>query len=152
MVSKPYMRRLRVIPVTLTLVVMGLLLALAQVKDTVRTGPGGIRLLPGYLHETEQGIDTCPGRIWKTGGAEIGYDIGLLSGDHASALAHEPGVAWSKTQKTGKSTVMLTMTRERHLVVTINGMANFFVQNATDDALADALLMIMTYDPDKGCM
>jgi hypothetical protein len=53
------------------------------------------------------------------------------------------------TVKNGK--VMLTMTRSRYLVVTINGTANFFVPNASDEALADALLMIMTYDPEKAC-
>lgn len=144
------MTRLRIVAVTLAVAVMGLLVGLAQVKDSVRTGPCGIRLLPGYLNETEQGLDTFPGKIWKTGGAEILYDIGFFAGDHAYDLAHEPGVAWSKTQHTGKSTVGLTMTRDRHLVVTIGGTANFSIRNATDEALADALLMIMTYDPDTG--
>src|SRR6185436_2510903 len=112
------MRRLRVIPVTLALVVMGLLLALGQVKDTVRTGPGGMRLLPGYLHEIEQGIDTCPGKIWKTGGPEILYDIGSFAADVAHSFATQPGVAWSTTQDTAKGTIAVTMTRGGYLGIT----------------------------------
>lgn len=150
------MRRLRVIPVTLALVVMGLLLALGQVKDTVRTGPGEMRLLPGYLHEINQGIDTCPGRIWKTGGPEILYDIGLFAADAARSFATQPGVAWSATQQNAKSTIAVTMTSGRYLGITVTSKessdkASFVVQNATEEALADALLMIMTYDPKKGC-
>jgi len=157
MVSNLYMRRLRVIPVTLALVVIALLLALGQVRDTVRTGPGGMRLLPGYLHEPAMGIDSCPGNIWKTGGPKIDYDIGSFAADAARVLAEQSGVAWSKTQDTGKSTVALTMTSGRYLGITVTSKAHsedkasFVIQNATDEALADALLMIMTYDPDKGC-
>jgi len=152
----PYVTRLRVIPVTLALAVMGLLVALGQVKDSVRAGPGGMRLLPGYLHEREMGIDTCPGKIWKPAGPEIGYDIGFFAADAAHVLATQPGVAWSKTQDTGRSTIAVTMTRGRYLGITVTSKAHsdkagFVIQNATDEALADALLMIMTYDPDKGC-
>lgn len=135
---------------------MGLLLALGQVKDSVRTGPGGMRLLPGYIHEMKQGIDTCPGKIWKTGGPDILYEIGFFANDAARSFATQPGVAWSATQRNAKSTVAVTMTRGRYLGLTVTstegpGTASFVVQNATEEALADTLLMIMTYDPEKGC-
>jgi hypothetical protein len=48
------------------------------------------------------------------------------------------------------------MTRGGYLGITVTdkahcGRAGFVIPNATDAALADALLMITTYDPDKGC-
>lgn len=138
------------------MVVIGLLVGLGQVKDTVRVGPGGMQLLPGYLHEIKQGIDSCPGKIWKAGGPEILYDSGSFSGDAARSLATQPGVAWSTTQESANGTIAVTMTDGRYLGITVtrkghSGSASFVIQNATEQALADALLMVMTYDPDKGC-
>lgn len=48
------------------------------------------------------------------------------------------------------------MTRGRYLGITVtskarSAKASFVVQNATEEALTDILLMIMTYDPEKGC-
>jgi len=42
------------------------------------------------------------------------------------------------------------MTHSGYLSVSV-GLADFNTLNATDDALVDILLMIMTYDPEKGC-
>jgi hypothetical protein len=41
------------------------------------------------------------------------------------------------------------LTNGRYLAVTVNGVANFSIQGATDQMFVDLLLMVMTYDSEK---
>lgn len=124
----------------------------SQPEPQNRAGLGGMRLLPGYAHEYQGGLDTCTGRIWKKGGATILYDIGNLAGDKARALAERSGVAWTKTQQIGGTSFQVTMLTSRYVVVTVGHVANFSILKATDEMLADLLLMLVTYDSEKHMM
>src|SRR5688572_24086317 len=62
--------------------------------------PGGIRLLEGYQHKREQGIDSSPGRIWKDGGLIIAYDIGMMAGNYAEGQDEATRV-WTRRQVVG---------------------------------------------------
>jgi hypothetical protein len=76
-------------------VVALLTLGLASTTGSVATGaqppsgPGGMQLQPGYLHTRTPSLDTIRGRVWKDGGPEIVYDIGLLALNEASLVSHE---------------------------------------------------------------
>jgi hypothetical protein len=116
-----------------------------QAAAEARASVGDMRLLPGYRHAYGGG-DSCTGAIWKDGGERIRYDVGTNAGNHARAFAERPGVAWSRTQQVGKSQLQITMMRDRSLVATVDGMANFSVWNADEQMLVDLLLMLATYD------
>ena len=111
--------------------------------------PGGIHLLPGYVHVSEQGIDTSVGTIAKEGGLHIRYDIGSLAGNYADPEKRRPDerVIWSKTQKLRDLTMILTLFKGGSLVATFRETcANFLGSNATtDEQIIDFVLMISTY-------
>jgi hypothetical protein len=115
-----------------------------------------MRLLPGYQHEYQGGMDTCTGRIWKDGAADITYDIGNLAGNHARALSQRPNVTWSKTQQLGSASFEVTLSDDNFLIVTVGGLANFALRATNNEMIADTLLMLMTYDVDRhmlqGCI
>lgn len=132
----------------LALVLIGLLgtAGLAEAQAGGDPPPGAMRLLEGYQHEKLQGIDSQVGRIWKSGGPEVHYDIGALAGNHA----REPdGRRWSKRQAVGSNTFTLTMRTDDSLVLTFDrNTANFFVKGVrTQEELAEILLMLLTYNP-----
>jgi hypothetical protein len=106
--------------------------------------PGSIRLHEGYQHQRLQGIDTEVGRIWKDNGPEIRYDIGSLSGHHASQL--EPR-RWSKRQTLSGRSFTLTMGTDDVLVLTFDkDTANFFVKGIRNqEELVEVILMLLAY-------
>jgi len=66
--------------------------------------PGSIRLLPGYHHRLERGIDSKLGTIWKQGGLQLHYDIGEMAGtytecgwrlDEGHGVAEETSRQWT---------------------------------------------------------
>ena len=113
--------------------------------------PGGIRLLPGYSHESIQGIDTRVGRIWKDGGPTIRYDIGWFAGNHASNLVESTKYSWSIAHAINGRRFRLTMENTERLVVTFEqDIANFFASPISDQQdLAEVLLMLLTYNPQE---
>jgi hypothetical protein len=107
--------------------------------------PGSIKLLPGYRHKTEQGIDTAVGRIWKEGGLTITYDIGRLAGHYAGPDAHADFL-WRKEQMLGEQVVWCALTKEGQLIITFaKTSANFFAKVKTQEDIAEVLLMILSY-------
>lgn len=128
----------------------------AQIEGRGPLGLGGMRLLPGYQHQFIRGIDTCNGRIWKEGGADIDYDIGSLAGNHARAKSQGPTLAWFKVQQVGNSSFEVAMGTDKSLTVTVGGVANFRLRGAGDEIVADVLLMLMTYNSERhmldGCL
>jgi hypothetical protein len=107
--------------------------------------PGSIKLLSGYKHKTEQGIDTRVGRIWKEDGLTIEYDIGFSAGHYA-----KPGeldkYSWYKEQVIGKQSLRCALTRDSLLIVTFpDASANFFAKVKRQEDIAEVLLMVLTY-------
>jgi|ERR1051325_4534635 hypothetical protein len=107
--------------------------------------PGPIKLLPGYQHKTERGIDTAVGRIWKEGGTTITYDIGIYAGLEIRPDQQDRN-AWYKEQTINNQTVRMVLTKERALKVEfVERHATFLALVPKEEDLADALLMILTY-------
>src|ERR1051325_9596152 len=111
--------------------------------------PGGIRLLPGYQHKIEQGIDTQVGKILKDGGLTLEYDIGRLAGYYADAQRMSEYL-WYKEQVVGGQNVRCALTKDNQLIVTFpDSSANFFGKVKSQEDMADALLMTLTYQGGK---
>jgi hypothetical protein len=109
-------------------------------------------LLPGYTHQRLPGLDTESGRIAKTGGLVITYDIGTNAGDKARGYAENNPQAWTFTlHRVDGERATVTVDEPRQFVtVTIGGDANFEardVQSKRD--LAELLAMALTYDKAK---
>ena len=117
---------------------------------------GGMRLLPGYVHEPRRGRDSVVGRIAKPDGLALHYEIGRLPDpgrprtggeftDNAERVA-EADRRWYREQVVGGQPMHLVLTTADDLIATFpeRGMSiSGRVKNAEE--LADALLMIMTY-------
>jgi hypothetical protein len=131
---------------------LGLLILLASAFSATAQDepPGGIKLLPGYQHRREQGIDTLVGKIWKDGGQTITYDIGCLAGHYADRK-HMKDFSWYKEVTIEGHEFRIARFKTGGfmsgiLVVTIPGAsANFFAPAKTEEEVADALLMLTTY-------
>jgi len=61
-------------------------------------------------------------------------------------------VAWTKTQQIGDTSFQVTMLTSKYVVVTVGHVASFSILKATDEMLADLLLMLVTYDSEKHMM
>jgi hypothetical protein len=109
--------------------------------------PGGIKLLPGYKHETQRGIDTSVGKVWKENGLTIYYDIGWLAGNYAKSM-EKVNILWYKEQVVGGRSVQFALTKDRMLYVTFAEVsANFYGRVQSEEDITDMLLMIFTYAP-----
>jgi hypothetical protein len=115
--------------------------------------PGGIRLLEGYQHQREQGQDSSPGRIWKVGGLEIRYDIGMLAGNYAEGKDKTARV-WTRQQVVGNRRVTIVKSKDGKVFVSFASdkddarggyPANFYATIQNDEELADLLLTALTY-------
>ena len=134
---------------TKPLLALGILLFSASFAVRAQTdpAPGGIKLLPGYQHKTLQGIDTRVGKIWKTGGIEIKYDIGFLAGDYADPK-NRAEYQWYQEQLVGGRRVHCALYKSNTLVVSFpETEANFMTTVKSQADVADMLLMVLTYRP-----
>ncbi len=127
-------------------------LASAQNKQTENQPkpsppPGGIKLLAGYAHFQEQGIDTRVGRIKKEGGLDIEYDIGRLAGEYTNTCVRDKNACvWFKEQKLEYGIVKIALTKDGEIIATFpKTTANFFAQVKSQEDIADFLIMILTY-------
>ena len=110
--------------------------------------PGSIKLLPGYTHHRLRGIDTQVGKISRKDGLSIEYDIGESAGDYAES--QKADAAWFKQQVINGQAVQVAFKKDKQLIVTFtNGPANFFATIKSEEDMADVLLMLSTYTPDK---
>jgi hypothetical protein len=116
--------------------------------------PGEIQLLAGYQHERSGGFDTSRGHIWKPGGIEIIYEIGTLANNEARTYRTSGKYLWFRQLVLDNTLVDVVMRDEETLLVGYFGAyANFRAHNIKSQAdLADALLMVLTYDPHKGLL
>jgi hypothetical protein len=108
---------------------------------------GWIQLRPGYQVDEEQGLDTLIGRIWKKGGMEIRYDIGRCAGNYSrrEASGKSGWLTWHTERSVKGRQVEATLTWDRMLYVTVDGVANFYGHVRSDEEITDLLLMAMSY-------
>jgi hypothetical protein len=109
--------------------------------------PGGIKLLDGYVHIQERGIDTWVGRIKKEGGLDILYDIGRLAGEYVNHCVRDNTCVWYKEQQLKGGLVKIALTKDERLIATFpKTTANFIAEVKSQEDIADFLIMILTYD------
>ncbi len=109
--------------------------------------PGGIKLLNGYVHIQERGIDTWVGRIKKEGGLDIRYDIGHLAGEYVNFCVRENTCVWYKEQQLKGGLVKIALTKDGSIIATFpKTTANFIAEVKSQEDIADFLIMILTYD------
>jgi len=124
-----------------------LCIASGRAADVAAPAPGDIKLLPGYRHEAERGKDTLIGKVWKEGGLTFRYDIGRGAGNAVNAHAKND-LLWCKEQVVQGRQLLLGFSKDRTLYVTFpQTSANFSGKVASDEDLADMLLMCLTYAP-----
>jgi hypothetical protein len=112
--------------------------------------PGSIRLLPGYTHSAEQGIDSAVGRISRPKGPIIFYDIGPFGANNN--LSKAPNVLWSKTQIVKGEPVTVAMRDDQTLLLAVGGtkypsvFGSFMARDVkSKEDVVDVLLMLLTY-------
>jgi hypothetical protein len=113
--------------------------------STENVPPGGIILLPGFVHEAEEGIDSSPGKMYRKAGLSISYDIGLGAGNSAAARHKENPTDYYQVQRFGGHHVEVTMRKDGRTIVTIDYWANFFADVSNSSELTDFLLTVLTY-------
>lgn len=122
---------------------------------------GGMTLLPGYKHHPLQGIDSIVGEIKKEGGLRIMYEIGAIpkpgaprfGGSFSDRPKNTPKdqVRWYKEQTVNGQPVHLACKKDGFLLVSFPQKGiNFSAKVSSDEELADALLMILTYPGPAG--
>ena len=151
-------------------VTLALLLTLCLPSREVERTFGGIELLDGYKAERGQGFDTTLWTIRGRNGFEISYESGLSEGQCVRVENRDKYLWYRERQVHGytvrdalvKSGTNTLCVRENNrsslsmgtLLVTVSfrgpsssDAANFVANVADTGELADALLMIATYDP-----
>jgi hypothetical protein len=123
--------------------------AASQLIAQADTAPGGIRLLPGYVHHRNQGIDSTVGAITRNGGLTIKYDIGEMAGVYAKRGSFwTKGESWRQEQTVNGHRVLIVSTVSHRLVISFpEGNANFYATVHSRAELTDMLLMVLTFNP-----
>jgi hypothetical protein len=125
-----------------------------MLKQTPKSSPppGGIRLLTGYVHIQDRGIDTRVGRIRKEGGLDIRYDIGPLAGEYVNRCLSNNTCLWYKEQQLRGGLVKVALRNDGIIFATFpTTTANFYALVRSQEDIADFLLMILTYDETMCC-
>jgi hypothetical protein len=144
------MRRVSLLPI---LVVLPLLFAADRESKDPSSPPGAIRLIDGYRHERLQGIDSTVGRIWKEGGLEIRYDIGVFAGNNAASVKPADRL-WAMSQVIRGKSAEIVKAKNGFVTVTFSSdpknkagdsPANFYAKVSNEEELAALLLITMTY-------
>lgn len=116
----------------------------------------GMQLLPGYVHQPLQGIDSVVGRIVKKDGLTLTYEIGSLpqpgglrlGGQFSDRPKQVPParLRWYREQLVHGQPVHIAYLKDDSLMVSfpLKGM-NIHTKVTSTSEMADALLMILTY-------
>lgn len=148
-----------------------LLLFLAAPAGAFDEPYGGIKLLDGYKFKRSSTIDTINGIIYKDGGLNIEFESGISEG-YAVNPKDKNKYIWYREQIVNGHKVMLALTKSgvgtvwksensrsskqyNILMVTFpgrfgpNDAANFYAEVLNEKEIADMLLMVLTFDPNK---
>ena len=130
---------------------------------------GNLILLDGYRFERSHTFDTINGVISRPGGLRIEFESGLNEG-YAADPKEKAKFVWFREQTIGGTRVYIALAQPnripwqpnqprdkklaRILVVTFprtlpQDAANFYAEVLNEEEIADALLMILTFDPAK---
>ncbi|GMW01381.1 MAG: hypothetical protein AMXMBFR84_25180 [Candidatus Hydrogenedentota bacterium] len=130
------------------IVVLAIVLAGSGIADTTGTLPGSTRMLPGYIHEPLQGIDSRVGRIVKRGACTIHYDIGGMSGNYAQSAKKE--ALWYKEALFNGQPAQNSFKSDKTLIVSFpRSSANFYTTISREEDVVDFLLTTMTFPRTK---
>lgn len=132
---------------------------------------GNVKLLDGYKYKRSSTVDTINGLIFKPDGLRIEFESGISEGYAVSpkdkkkytwfreqtfnghrvyiALSQPgAGIVWSpENKRSQKNSQILIVTFPRQFGP--NDAANFYAEVLNDMEIAEALLMILTFDPTK---
>jgi|SRR5215831_12685568 len=131
---------------------------------------GGLRLLDGYRFERSHTFDTINGVITKPGGLRIEFERGINEG-YAVEPKNKDKYIWFREQTVNGHKLMLALVKRdvtpwkpevgrnprpaNVLIVTFplrigpDAAANFYGEVANEQEIADMLLMVLTFDPEK---
>jgi hypothetical protein len=140
-----------------SLLVVGVLLSTVWAKpvssglhqgDAIRSP---IQLLPGYKIQLTRGIDSLGGRIWKSDGLDINFEVGVYIGN-IDAEPPVERVLWREEQTLGGRRVVCIYTKENTLDVVLLGNvpARFYTTVRNQQDIVEVLLMALTFDPING--
>lgn len=118
--------------------------------------PGGMKLLPGYVHERLQGIDSIVGRIVKKEGLSISYEIGhvpkpggpVFGGSFSDYPKNTPADQrlWYKEQTIAGREIHTALTKTKTLMVSFPASGiNFSTAIKSEEDVAEALLLILSF-------
>jgi len=132
---------------------------------------GNVKLLDGYKYKRSHTFDTINGLIYKDGGLRIEFESGINEG-YAVDPKEQKNYIWFRQQEINGHKVFLALTvsgvstkwepeiprspnPRRILMITFPGRigpmdaANFYAEVLNEREIADALLMVLTFDPSK---
>ena len=126
------------------------LLLLGTISSVCATEPppGGIRLLPGFVHHKVQGIDSTVGEITGNG-LTIAYDIGEMAGVYTDCktCGWTDGQLWRKKQQINGHPVVIVYTKKQQMVISFpDSKANFYATVRSEADISDVLLMVLTFN------
>lgn len=132
---------------------------------------GDVKLLEGYKYKRGGTIDTINGVIYKEGGLSIEFESGISEG-YAANPKDKDKYIWYREQVLNGHKVMVALTKSgggtvweperprgprprKILMVTFPGRfgpdnaANFYAEVLNEQEIADMLLMVLTFNPNK---
>jgi hypothetical protein len=95
-------------------------------------------------------IGSNVGRIWKTDGVEIHYDIGQMAGTYAEckSCGWTEEELWLNKQFVNGQESILVFTKSKRLIVTFPKIkCGFLREIRREENIADMLLMLCTFQP-----
>lgn len=116
--------------------------------------PGNIKLIKGYKHQSIPADDAVSGEIYKEHELVIRYEMGGMQGITANPR-NKKKYKWYKEQIINGRQVNIALTQDDDLIVsfilgpnpeTTTYAANFTARISNPEDLADALIMILTFD------
>ena len=146
----------RLIPGVIVALLLSTMGASAQQRlHPDQSDPPGMDLLPGYQHERYVYADGSGGRIWKTDGLDIRYEVGGWSANRVSAANNR---LWTKTRSLGRRQAQIALTEDHLLIVNITMRdaprrggpgsplpINFYAAVGGEEDIVDMLLMVLDY-------
>ena len=120
--------------------------------EVERPAPAGIKLLPGYRHKGATDFEgNATGRIWKKGGLNIKYAMGLSWGQEADPQKRSAYLEYSEQTSNGR-VVRFAFTKKKLFIISVPfddtpntfNAANFSTNVSKPDDAADMKTMALS--------